>query len=123
VYFMVLLLLGLFSLQEMPVEKEEYAIMYFYNPDCPACKEIAPFIDYLKEEYEAVIYSYNTRNPVGFRYGMQHQIRYVPTMIIMVEREGEKEEKRFEGIEQIKNAESEIALISNSKEPAAIDNE
>ncbi len=117
-YLLLSVLLGFSSLQELPGQNEKYAIMYFFNPDCPSCREIAPFIDYLKEEYEAVIYQYNTRNPVGFRYGMQHQIRYVPTIIISIERGDENEIFRYEGIAEIKEAESHIAALTGAKPPA-----
>lgn len=111
-YLVFALLVALSSLQEIPTEKKSYTIMYFFNPDCPACAEVAPFLEYLKEEYEAVIYSYNMRNPVGFRYGVQNQIRYVPTMIIHIEREDETVVERYEGVDQIKEAESQIARLT-----------
>jgi len=117
-HLLISLLLGFLVLQVIPENEDRYSIMYFYNPDCPACQEIAPFIDYLKEEYETAIYSYNMRNPVGFRYGMQHEIRYVPAMIIQIERGEEKIVKRYQGIQEIKDAEEEIAMISNKKESA-----
>jgi len=116
-YLLLSLFLGLTSMQELPAENEKYSILYFFNPDCPSCQEIAPFIDYLKDEYEAVIYSYNTRNPVGYRYGMQNNIRYVPTLIIQIERGDEKEEKRYEGISEIREAESKIAALSGEDSP------
>lgn len=109
------LIIGLSFMQELPAENEKYSIMYFFNPDCPSCREIAPFIDYLKEEYEAVIYSFNTRNPVGYRYGMQNRIRYVPTLIIQIERGDETEEKRYEGIPEIREAEELIAELTGAK--------
>ncbi len=106
----------LFSMtQGGPQQRPEYTIMYFFNPDCPSCQTISPYIDYLKEEYEIVIYPYNTRNPVGMRYGMQYQIRYVPTMIISIGNGDEKEDKRFEGADRIKEAEELIAELSGKK--------
>jgi len=114
-YLLLSVFLGLSSLQELPAQNDKFAIMYFFNPDCPSCREIAPFIDYLKEEYEAVIYQYNTRNPIGYRYGMQHQIRYVPTIIISIERGDENEIFRYEGIEEIKEAETHIAALTGVK--------
>lgn len=108
------LLLTLSFSQELPAENEKVSIMYFFNPDCPSCREIAPFIEYLKEEYEAVIYSYNTRNPIGYRYGMQHRIMYVPTLIIKIERGDEEEIQRYEGIGEIKEAEAVIAKLSGA---------
>jgi thiol-disulfide isomerase/thioredoxin len=116
-HILLSLFLAYFSLQFENTENERYAIMYFFNPDCPSCREIAPFIDYLKEEYEAVIYSYNTRNPVGMRYGMQHEIRYVPTLIIQIERGENKETMRYVGIEEIREAESQIAILTGAKSP------
>ncbi len=116
-HLLVSLLLAISSLQVNPVEIERYSIIYFFNPDCPSCREIAPFIDYLKEEYEAVIYSYNTRSPVGYRLGMQNRIRYVPTLIIQIERGEKKEVKRYEGVLEIKEAESQIAILTGAKPP------
>jgi thiol-disulfide isomerase/thioredoxin len=116
-HILLSLFLAYSSLQFENTENERYAIMYFFNPDCPSCREIAPFIDYLKEEYEAVIYSYNTRNPVGMRYGMQHEIRYVPTLIIQIERGENKETKRYVGIDEIREAESQIAILTGAKSP------
>jgi len=106
------------SLQEIPTENETYILMYFYTPHCPSCQEIAPFIDYLKEEYEIPIYSYNMRNPVGYRYGVQHNARYVPLLILQIERRDEKEYKRYEGVDEIKEAELYIADISRKIESA-----
>jgi thiol-disulfide isomerase/thioredoxin len=106
----ILLTVSLF--QELPADNEKHSIMYFFNPDCPSCREIAPFIEYLKEEYEAVIYSYNTRTPIGYRYGMQHQIMYVPTLIIKIERGDEEEIQRYEGAGEIKEAEAVIAKLN-----------
>ncbi len=116
-YLILSLLFGLLTLQEIPAEEEKYAIMYFYTPNCPSCQEIGPFIDYLKEEYNVPIYLYNMRNPVGYRYGVQHNARYVPLLIIQIERGDEKEFKRFEGVEEIKEAESHIEEISKIIEP------
>jgi thiol-disulfide isomerase/thioredoxin len=108
--------LVIFSLsQGGPQERPSYAIMYFFNPDCPSCKSISPFIDYLKEEYNVVIYPYNTRNPVGMRYGMQHRIRYVPTMIISIGEGDSQEDKRFEGADQIREAEILIADLAGKQ--------
>jgi thiol-disulfide isomerase/thioredoxin len=106
------LLLGLLTLQAIPAEEEKYTFLYFYTPNCPSCQEIAPFIDYLKEEYNVPIYAYNMRNPVGYRYGVQHDARYVPLLIIQIERGDEKEFKRYQGVDEIKEAESDIAEIS-----------
>lgn len=103
------------SLQLQAEENVQYTIMYFYNPDCPSCQEIAPFIDYLRNEYQVIIYSYNTRNPVGLRYGMQQGIRYVPTMIITIARGEAREENRFEGINQIREAERTIAALAGKQ--------
>jgi thiol-disulfide isomerase/thioredoxin len=110
-------LLGLTAMQDVPVEEETYAFMYFYTPDCPACDQIEPFIDYLREEYAIRIYSYNLRNPVGLQYGMQHEIRYVPTLIIQIDKGEEREFKRYENIDQIRKAEPFIADISQKTEP------
>jgi thiol-disulfide isomerase/thioredoxin len=115
---MKILLSALFILslsQGGPLERQSYAIMYFFNHDCPSCKSISPFIDYLKEEYDVVIYPYNTRNPVGMRYSMQHRIRYVPTMIITIENGENKEDKRFEGADQIREAEKLIAELTGKQ--------
>lgn len=117
-YLLLSLFITLSSLQELPANNEKYAIMYFFNPDCPSCQEIAPFIDYLKEEYEAKIYSYNTRNPIGFRYGMQQQIRYVPTMIIVIDHGEQEETFRYEGTTEIREAESHIAVLTGAKPSA-----
>jgi thiol-disulfide isomerase/thioredoxin len=116
-HILLSLFLAYFSLQFENTENERYAIMYFFNPDCPSCREIAPFIDYLKEEYEAVIYAYNTRNPIGMRFGMQYEIRYVPTLIIQIERGENKETMRYVGIEEIREAESQIAILTGAKSP------
>lgn len=112
-YLILSLLLGFMATPELQAEEPTYAIMYFYTPDCPACLEVEPFIDYLQEEYSVRIYAYNMRNPVGLQYGLQHHVRYVPLLIIQIERGEEKELKRYEGVENIIEAESKIAEISN----------
>ncbi len=112
-YLILSLLLGILMLQEIPADEDKYAIMYFYTPNCPSCQEIGPFIDYLKEEYNVPIYSYNMRNPVGYQYGVQHDARYVPLLIIQIERGDDKEFKRYEGVEEIKEAESYVAEMSS----------
>jgi len=114
-YLILSLLLGVMATPELQ-EEATYAIMYFYTPDCPACQEVEPFINYLREEYSVRIYAYNMRNPVGLQYGLQHHVRYVPLLIIQFERGDEKELKRYEGVEKIIEAELEIAEISKKIE-------
>ncbi len=116
-YLIITLLVGFMTLQEIPADEETYAFMYFYTPDCPACDQIEPFIDYLRQEYSVLIYAFNMRNPVGLQYGMQHEIRYVPTLIIQIDRGEEREFKRYENIDQIREAEPFIADISQKTEP------
>ncbi len=116
IYLIFSIFLGVMVVQEKPAEEETYIFMYFYTPDCPACDQIEPFIDYLREEYAIRIYAYNMRNPVGLQYGIQHEIRYVPTLIIQIDRGDEREFKRYENIDQIREAEQFFAEIIKKPE-------
>jgi thiol-disulfide isomerase/thioredoxin len=112
-YILISLLMAVSTLQFKEVEAERYTIAYFYNPGCPSCHEIAPFIEYLKQEYDITITEYNTRTQEGYRYGMEHRILRVPTMIVIIEGGEGREIIRYEGRRQIIEAEEEIAELSN----------
>jgi thiol-disulfide isomerase/thioredoxin len=114
-FFVALLFMLIQGPQLEDTGSPQYQFLYFFNPDCPNCKEIAPFMEYLREEYDARIYAYNTRNPVGFRYGMQHEIRYVPTLLIIIEEGDEKIVNRYEGSKEILEAEALIATLTANK--------
>jgi len=114
-YFLFTFLVGFMMLQDHSHE-ESYAFMYFYTHDCPACDQIEPFIVYLQEEYSIRIYAYNMHNPVGLQYGIQHNIRYVPTLIIQIDRGEDREFKVYENIDQIREAELFIQDINEKLE-------
>ena len=70
-------------------------IIYFYNPECPKCKELKPIIEELKTFFE--ITSVNTyENDLLVE---SNQIEYVPTFIL----EDKNGKHKFEGGKEIIN--------------------
>ena len=68
-------------------------LKYFYNPECPKCKELKPVIEELKQLFE--ITSINTYEEGVLVESLD--IKWVPTFIL----EDKNGKHKFEGIKEI----------------------
>lgn len=62
-----------------------YALLYYYQPGCPACDEIEPTIDVLEERYAGCV----TVRRLNVQWRRAPNVRGVPTSLL-VDSEGEE---------------------------------
>ena len=68
-------------------------LKYFYNPECPKCKELKPVIEELKQLFEII--SINTYEEGVLVESLN--IQWVPTFIL----EDKTGQHKFEGVKEI----------------------
>jgi len=81
------------------------SIDYYFDPDCPNCLAVSPYIDYLQNKYPVDINKHNVEKEKSF----DRNISGVPTLIV----EGQK----FVGRQEVAKAESTIARLVGREPP------
>ena len=74
-----------------------YALLYYYQPGCPACDKIEPTIDALEERYAGCV----TVRRLNLQWARSSGVRATPT-ILLVDSKGE-EIARWVGVQPMRN--------------------
>lgn len=106
------LLLAIVLISSGCTSQEEVEMLYFYSPSCPNCIAVAPFIDYIEEEYSVDINHYDASKQVNRQSFERYNVTAVPTLIVL-----DGVEQRFVGRYEVVEAEYLIAEMTGAKPP------
>jgi len=89
-------------------------VLYFYDPACPNCAAVEPFISYLEQKYGVKVRKINLDDPANAYLADKWHVDAVPTLIILTDN---GTALRYVGRVAVVEAEGEVAKIAGMPPP------